>query len=69
MSRSRSRPKASDEMPAVDLRKTEQRHDASDEEYVVCFFTGRKVPRSQAVQVRLGPGRKVWMLRVLCREG
>jgi len=56
-------------MPAVDLRKTEQRHDASDEEYVVCFFTGRKVPRSQAVQVRLGPGRKVWMLRVLCREG
>lgn len=60
-------------MPAVDLRKADEPTTAQEatsaEEHVVCFFTGRKVPRSQAVQVRLGPGRKVWMLRVLCRDG
>lgn len=54
----RRRPRhATDEEPA-----------ASDEDVVTCIMSGRRVPRSQAVEVRLGPRRKVWMLPEFCRE-
>lgn len=43
------------------------RVDESDE--VLCFFSGKTVKREEAVLVRLGPGRKVWMAADLCRDG
>lgn len=41
---------------------------ASDEDLVTCIMSGRRVPRSAAVEVRLGSRRKVWMLPEFCRE-
>lgn len=35
---------------------------------VVCFLSGRRVLRKEAVQVRLGPGRSMWMSERLVSE-
>jgi hypothetical protein len=44
---------------------------ADDErgETVVCFLSGKRVPRHLAVRVKLGPGERVWMLAEYCRDG
>lgn len=44
---------------------------AQDEpgETVVCFLSGKRVPRHLAVRVKLGPGERVWMLAEYCRDG
>ena len=30
-------------------------------------LTGEPIPRTDAIQVKLGPGKKVWMQRRFCR--
>ncbi len=42
---------------------------AGESDAVLCFFSGKTVKREEAVLVRLGPGRKVWMAAELCRDG
>lgn len=36
---------------------------------VQCHLTGERVPMEEAIQVRLGPGNTVWMLKRFCRDG
>lgn len=48
-------------------QEPEVREDA-EEELVTCFVSGRQVPRSQAVQVRIGPRQRVWMLPEYTRD-
>ena len=43
--------------------------DDSSDDVVTCFFSGREVPRTAAIQVRLGPGQRVWMLKEFTRSG
>ncbi|PIE16293.1 MAG: hypothetical protein CSA66_07560 [Proteobacteria bacterium] len=43
--------------------------DEGDDELVVCFVSGRRVPKRAAVLVRIGPGHKVWMLPEFCGDG
>ena len=38
------------------------------EQLVTCFMSGRTVPRSEAVLVKLGPGQRVWMLPEFCNN-
>lgn len=42
---------------------------APAEEMVTCFLSGELLPKSRAVQVRLGRGRVMWMARDLTNQG
>lgn len=42
---------------------------APGEEVVQCFLSGVRVPKSQAVRVRLGPGKVMWMAKELTNQG
>ncbi len=42
---------------------------APTEEMVTCFLSGELLPKSRAVQVRLGRGRVMWMARDLTNQG
>jgi|GEM_PF-3388198 len=42
--------------------------DEEGEELVECFVSGERVPRSEAVQVRIGPRHRVWMLPEYTRD-
>lgn len=57
------------ESPAPQRRNTRVRSSTEDPDLVTCHFSGKRVPRTMAVLVRLGPGQKVWMLREFCRDG
>ena len=39
------------------------------EERVVCFLSGAQVPKSQAVLIRIGPNKTMWMDRALTNQG
>ena len=39
------------------------------EDLVRCFFSGMMIPKREAVLVRVGPGRRVWMKEEFCRDG
>ena len=41
----------------------------ADHDLVDCFLTGKRIPRSEAKLVRLGPGTKVWLPKECCRPG
>ncbi len=43
--------------------------DDGDEETVECFFSGKQLPRSQAVRVKVGSGVTVWAACDMFREG
>ncbi|MFT7582037.1 MAG: hypothetical protein ACI9MR_003718 [Myxococcota bacterium] len=51
------------------VAKPDGLHDGppKEEPTVVCFVSGLVVPERDAVQVRLGPGHRVWMLPEYCR--
>lgn len=58
-------------MATVKVRANEERarrDEEEDEELVTCFVSGRQVPRSEAVQVRIGPRQRVWMLPEYTRD-
>lgn len=44
-------------------------HELGPGDWVTCFFSGRKILRSRALKVRLGPGQRVWMASELTRPG
>lgn len=37
--------------------------------WVTCFLSGDRVPKEQAVLVRIGPGRTMWMAKNLTSQG
>ena len=39
------------------------------EETIVCFLSGRRVPKDEAVQIKVGPGQRVWVAPEFFREG
>lgn len=48
---------------------TDEDMSSSEDDVVTCFFSGREVQRKDALQVRLGPGQRVWMLKEFTRSG
>ena len=42
--------------------------DGPAEDVVLDHFTGEPLLRKNAVQIRLGPGKRVWVPRHCCRE-
>ena len=60
---------------ALDDREANLGDDTDEEgepdrtDWVTCFFSGQEVHKSKALQVRLGPGRRVWMLKEFTRPG
>ncbi|TNF33635.1 MAG: hypothetical protein EP329_08120 [Deltaproteobacteria bacterium] len=48
--------------------RTPRRDEGEDEDLVTCFVSGEQVPRAAAVQVRIGPRQRVWMLPEYTRD-
>ncbi len=42
--------------------------DGPEAEMVVDHLTGKPLPRKDAVEIRLGPGLKIWIPRECCRN-
>jgi hypothetical protein len=40
-----------------------------EEDVVVCFLSGARLHKSEAVRVRLGPGKVMWMAKELTNQG
>jgi len=58
-----------DDSKASRKRRKRDDDDFDDEDTVTCFFSGREVPRKDALRIRLGPGQRVWMLKEYTRDG
>ena len=43
--------------------------DSDDDAFVICFFSGKKIRRSEAVRVRLSGSEKVWVTPGFFRAG
>lgn len=43
--------------------------DEEDEDMVTCFLSGARLHKIDAVRVRLGPGKIMWMAKELTNQG
>ena len=39
------------------------------EEMVTCFLSGERVPKRDAVLIRIGPNKTMWMMKTLTNQG